>query len=111
MIEFLDVAQFMDDDIVAQVRVQEDQLVIEVEIALLRARAPAALLIPDGDLAVNDAVLRGVMLIEMLNTLMHKNARGFLIRAIERAASGLEDRADQADAADGMRFFSTIEKI
>lgn len=41
MIEVCEMAEFVNDDVVCKMRRQENELVVKIEIAVLRAAAPA----------------------------------------------------------------------
>jgi hypothetical protein len=79
MIEFLYVANLVDDDVVTDLWWQKDQFVIEVKITLLGTATPTALLIPDSDPANDDAVSLTIVLNEMFDALMYDRSRRFPI--------------------------------
>jgi hypothetical protein len=79
MVELLEVAEFVDDEVVLGGRREEDDTVAEVQIALARAAAPAGFLIADGDPAVGKAVVG----IKMFQSFMDQCAGRFTIFFIE----------------------------
>jgi hypothetical protein len=78
MIELLEMAQLMHDDIIRKTGRYDDEPVIKIEISLLRAAAPARLLIAYGDTAEGEFVMN----IEESDALMHEGARCFLLAQI-----------------------------
>jgi hypothetical protein len=58
VIEFLEMAQFMDDDRIDQTLWEQRKTVIEIEIPLLRTAPPARVLVTDSDAVEGKSIMR-----------------------------------------------------
>ncbi len=81
MVELSPVAELVDDDVVGEVRRQEGDAIVEVEVALGRTASPSASLVSDGDLAVRESVV----LIEMDEAIVDEDAGSLAMLEIFRS--------------------------
>ncbi len=78
----LEVAEFVDDQVVLGGWFEEEDAVAEIEVAAAGAAAPAGLLVADGDAAVGEFVVG----IEMLKARMRQHARLFTVFLVHEIA-------------------------
>ena len=75
MVELSPVAELVDDDVVGEMRRQQGDAIVEVEIARGRAASPAASLVADGDRSIGESV----ELIEVSEAGVDEGSGGLLV--------------------------------
>ena len=78
MIEFFEVAEFVDNDVIGEVGREKGEFVAKVEVTTLGATTPAGFLIPNG----NFVVFKSVKLIKILQPIMNQPSSQFFMSKI-----------------------------
>ena len=101
MVEFFEMAQFMDNKVVSKMLRQANDAVIEIEIAVLRTAAPAGALVPDGNLPYGETVRRA----PMRNALVYQCARRFPVLEVIGAIAGRAPSAANSSSVNDAKQF------
>ena len=90
MVELGEMAELVDDDVVGKCGRQEEELVAEIKIPLLRAAPPAGLLIANRD----SLVCESVVCISVRESFVHKRTRSLPVREVVLGWSSYESKHD-----------------